>query len=104
MLTADGPRIRDPEPDRVTTAGVEPPQHAHLAYVARYPAEREAARLASEAPKQRTLAVVESMSDLDTVQSVAGLPQTWSVPVVRSDFSDDGIWQQRVQEIGTQTE
>jgi hypothetical protein len=35
---------------------------------------------------------------------VAGLPETWSVPVVRADFSDDSIWQQLVQEVSTQTE
>jgi hypothetical protein len=35
---------------------------------------------------------------------VAGLPETWSVPVVRADFSDDRIWQQLIQEISTQTE
>ena len=34
---------------------------------------------------------------------MAGLPQTWSVPVVRADFSDDRVWQRVTQEIVTAT-
>jgi hypothetical protein len=34
---------------------------------------------------------------------VAELPQTWSVPVVRADFSDDGVWDRLKAEISEPT-
>ena len=35
---------------------------------------------------------------------MTGLPQAWSVPVVRADFSNDQVWQRIVEEIGTPTD
>jgi hypothetical protein len=35
---------------------------------------------------------------------VADLPETWCVPVVRADFSDDGLWEQLKDEIVSPTE
>jgi hypothetical protein len=35
---------------------------------------------------------------------VADLPHTWSVPVVRADFGDDGVWDQLKDEISSPTD
>jgi hypothetical protein len=34
---------------------------------------------------------------------VVGLPEAWSVPVVRADFSDDRAWARIVQDVSTST-